>query len=135
METYSIKEIAEKLNTTKQRVYRCIKSNCISEVRREVVNGSTTFLYDSQAFKRISEILGVSDETVDVHQKTPNDTVLDTLLKQLETKDKQIEELHQTISNLHRLLSQEQEINARNTLMLESKSESFIDKVKRILKK
>lgn len=36
-EYLSMKQIADQLNVSKQRVYRCIKSNCISEAHHEVV--------------------------------------------------------------------------------------------------
>lgn len=41
-EYLSMKQIADQLNVSKQRVYRCIKSNCISEAHHEVVKGNTS---------------------------------------------------------------------------------------------
>ena len=67
----STKEIADLLKVSKQRVYRCIKDNCINEALKEVVRGNTVYKYDSAAVTRIREILekkdSTSDEAVNVH--------------------------------------------------------------------
>ena len=69
-EYLSMKQIADQLNVSKQRVYRCIKSNCISEAHHEVVKGNTVLMYDNAAVERIKQLLGVTnDETVEVHLK------------------------------------------------------------------
>lgn len=43
-EYLSMKQIADQLNVSKQRVYRCIKSNCISEAHHEVVKVYRTYM-------------------------------------------------------------------------------------------
>lgn len=39
-EFLSMKQIADQLNVSKQRVYRCIKSNCINEAHSETVKNT-----------------------------------------------------------------------------------------------
>ena len=122
-EYFSMKQIADQLNVPKQRVYRCIKSNCISEAHHEVVKGNTVLMYDNAAFERIKQLLGVTnDETVEVHHEvhqeagealheTVHDTVYETLLKQLEIKDQQIKELNERLAEAHKSLDQEQQLH------------------------
>lgn len=108
---YSTKDIAKKLGTTKQRVYRCIKKNCIKEAHSEVVNGNTVLMYDNDAFTMISSILvsgnSASSETHEAHQETHTDTLnealYEALLKQLEVKDQQIEQLQKALDQAQRL--------------------------------
>ena len=133
-EYLSMKQIADQLNVSKQRVYRCIKANCISEAHHEVVKGNTVLMYDNAAVERVSELLGVSDEahhetvsdTVEVHHETVNEAVYEALLKQLEIKDQQIKELNEHLAEAHKSLDQEQQLHLlskQRILELESKSE------------
>lgn len=133
-EYMSMKQIAEKLNVSKQRVYRCIKANCISEAHSEAVRGNTVLMYDKAAVERISKLLGVSDEVyheavneaVEVHHETVNKAVYEALLKQLEIKDQQIKELNERLAEAHKSLDQEQQLHLlskQRILELESKSE------------
>ena len=130
-EYLSTKQIADKLNLPKQKVYRCIKLNHIKEAHTETVKGNTVLMYDKQAIEQIESILqGGASTSSEAHQKAVHDTVnealneavlkqLDILNEQLKTKDKQIE-------NLQKLLDQEQHLNAMNhekILLLESKLE------------
>lgn len=115
-EYLSMKQIADQLNVSKQRVYRCIKSNCISEAHHEVVKGNTVLMYDIAAVERIKQLLGVTNnETVEVHrevhQETVHDTVYEALLKQLEIKDQQIKELNERLAEAHKSLDQEQQLH------------------------
>lgn len=122
-EYLSMKQIADQLNVSKQRVYRCIKSNCISEAHHEVVKGNTVLMYDIAAVERIKQLLGVTnDETVEVHREvhqeageahheTVHDTVYEALLKQLEIKDQQIKELNERLAEAHKSLDQEQQLH------------------------
>lgn len=115
-EYLSMKQIADQLNVSKQRVYRCIKSNCISEAHHEVVKGNTVLMYDIAAVERIKQLLGVTnDETVEVHrevhQEAVHDTVYEALLKQLEIKDQQIKELNERLAEAHKSLDQEQQLH------------------------
>ena len=106
MEYYSIKQIADSLNISKQRVYRCIKSNHIKEVHRDTVKGNTVLMYDKASIDRIKQLLGVSDE---VHHDTVNDTVNDIVndtvndtvnLSELSKRQKDICSLIQTNTNI-----------------------------------
>lgn len=111
-EYYSTKQIADLLNVSKQRVYRCIKSNCIIEVHRDTVKGNTVLMYDKATVDRIKELLGVSDEVHhDTVDDTVNDTLYDTLLKQLEIKDNQIKELNERLKESQKALDQEQQLH------------------------
>lgn len=104
---YSMKDMAEKLNVSKQRVYRCIKKHCIKEAHSEIVNGNTVLMYDNSAFSRVSELLdngsSASDETHEAHHETHRDAVYEALLKQLEVKDKQIEQLQKALDQAQML--------------------------------
>lgn len=137
-EYLSMKQIADQLNVSKQRVYRCIKSNCISEAHHEVVKGNTVLMYDIAAVERIKQLLGVTNnETVEVHREvhqeageahreTVHDAVYEALLKQLEIKDQQIKELNERLAEAHKSLDQEQQLHLlskQRILELESKSE------------
>lgn len=112
MEYYSIKQIADSLNISKQRVYRCIKSNHIKEVHRDTVKGNTVLMYDKASIDRIKQLLGVSGEVHhDTVDDTVNDTLYDTLLKQLEIKDNQIKELNERLKESQKALDQEQQLH------------------------
>ena len=88
-EYLSMKQIADQLNVSKQRVYRCIKSNCISEAHHEVVKGNTVLMYDIAAVERIKQLLGVTNnETVEVHR-----------------------DVHQEAGEAHKSLDQEQQLH------------------------
>ena len=108
---YSMKDMAEKLNVSKQRVYRCIKKHCIEEAHSEIVNGNTVLMYDNSAFLKVSELLGngssASNETHEAHHETHreavNESMYEALLKQLEVKDKQIEQLQKALDQAQRL--------------------------------
>lgn len=108
MEYYSTKQIADILNVSKQRVYRCIKSNCITESHRDIVKGNTVLMYDKDSVKRIKELLCVSNEA---HQETHDDTVNNILVKQLEMKDNQIKELNERLKEAQKALDQEQQLH------------------------
>ena len=111
-EYYSTKQIADSLNISKQRVYRCIKTNHIKEVHRDTVKGNTVLMYDKATVDRIKELLGVSDEVHhDTVDDTVNDTLYDTLLKQLEIKDNQIKELNERLKESQKALDQEQQLH------------------------
>lgn len=115
-EFLSMKQIADQLNVSKQRVYRCIKSNCISEAHHEVVKGNTVLMYDNVAVERIKQLLGVTDNEAvevhrEVHQEAVHDTVYEALLKQLEIKDQQIKELNERLAEAHKSLDQEQQLH------------------------
>ena len=126
-EYLSTKQIADKLNLPKQKVYRCIKLNHIKEAHTETVKGNTVLMYDKQAIEQIESILqGGASTSSEVHQKAVHDTVNETVLKQLEILNEQLKTKDKQIENLQKLLDQEQQLNAMNQqkiLALETKLE------------
>ena len=126
-EYLSTKQIADKLNLPKQKVYRCIKLNHIKEAHTETVKGNTVLMYDKQAIEQIESILkGGASTSSEAHQKAVHDTVNEAVLKQLEILNEQLKTKDKQIENLQRLLDQEQHLNAMNhekILLLESKLE------------
>lgn len=126
-EYLSTKQIADKLNLPKQKVYRCIKLNHIKEAHTETVKGNTVLMYDKQAIEQIKSILqGGASTSSEVHQKAVHDTVNETVLKQLDILNEQLKTKDKQIENLQKLLDQEQQLNAMNQqkiLALETKLE------------
>lgn len=126
-EYLSTKQIADKLNLPKQRVYRCIKLNHIKEAHTETVKGNTVLMYDKQAIEQIESILqGGASTSSEAHQKAVHDTVNEAVLKQLEILNEQLKTKDKQIENLQKLLDQEQQLNAMNQqkiLALETKLE------------
>ena len=126
-EYLSTKQIADKLNLPKQKVYRCIKLNHIKEAHTETVKGNTVLMYDKQAIEQIESILqGGASTASEAHQKAVHDTVNEAVLKQLDILNEQLKAKDKQIENLQKLLDQEQHLNAMNhekILLLESKLE------------
>lgn len=102
----TIKEIADELGVDKQKVYRYIKKNHISEVLHEALQKNGVKRYDEAAEMLIKQGLfeeSVSSEALhEVHQKhineavcdTISETLIDMLRKELEIKNEQIRELN-----------------------------------------
>ena len=127
----STKQIADKLNLPKQKVYRCIKLNHIKEAHTETVKGNTVLMYDKQAIEQIESILqgGASTSSEahsEVHHEAVNEALNEAVLKQLEILNEQLKAKDKQIENLQKLLDQEQQLNAMNQqkiLALETKLE------------
>ena len=118
-EYLSTKQIADKLNLPKQKVYRCIKLNHIKEAHTETVKGNTVLMYDKQAIEQIESILqdgaSVSSEAVhEVHHEAVNEALNEAVLKQLDILNEQLKAKDKQIENLTKLLDQEQQLNAMN---------------------
>ena len=125
---YSLKEIAEMLNLSKQKVYRCVKSNHIMKHHDEVVNGNVVMMYSESAYLQVKDILGETvkntDDTyiTDVHQKqseTLESVIIDILREQSDFKDDRIKSLEEQlkakdaqIASLQRMNEQFQELHA-----------------------
>ena len=130
-EYLSTKQIADKLNLPKQKVYRCIKLNHIKEAHTETVKGNTVLMYDKQAIEQIKSILQGGATTSneahsEVHHEAVNEALNEAVLKQLEILNEQLKAKDKQIENLQKLLDQEQHLNAMNhekILLLESKLE------------
>ena len=134
-EYLSTKQIADKLNLPKQKVYRCIKLNHIKEAHTETVKGNTVLMYDKQAIEQIESILQGGATTSneahsEVHHEAVNEALNEAVLKQLEILNEQLKAKDKQIENLQKLLDQEQHLNAMNhekILLLESKLEEPTD--------
>ena len=130
-EYLSTKQIADKLNLPKQKVYRCIKLNHIKEAHTETVKGNTVLMYDKQALEQIESILQGGATTSneahsEVHHEAVNEALNEAVLKQLEILNEQLKAKDKQIENLQKLLDQEQQLNAMNQqkiLALETKLE------------
>lgn len=126
-EYLSTKQIADKLNLPKQKVYRCIKLNHIKEAHTETVKGNTVLMYDKQAIEQIESILqGGASTSSEVHHEAVNEALNEAVLKQLDILNEQLEAKDKQIENLQKLLDQEQHLNAMNhekILLLENKLE------------
>lgn len=130
-EYLSTKQIADKLNLPKQKVYRCIKLNHIKEAHTETVKGNTVLMYDKQAIEQIESILqgGASTSSEahsEVHHEAVNEALNEAVLKQLDILNEQLKAKDKQIENLTKLLDQEQQLNAMNQqkiLALENKLE------------
>ena len=136
----TIKQIADELQLDKQKVYRYIKRNHITEAHQD---GQVKW-YDEAAEKLIksafidntksSEALHEADQTTSeeaVLKQSEKDnlattlqTTIDILHKQLEVKDSQIEALNERLAEAQQLLHQQQQLNAiaeQKILALEAK--------------
>lgn len=108
----TIKQIADELGISKQRVYRWIKANCINDVFHD----AHQIMIDDAVENRIKQSL--SKDTPhqkshhESHQDTSNDVVIEALLKQLEIKDKQIEQLTAALEHTTASLQAAQALHA-----------------------
>lgn len=140
-ESYSIKDMADILGVSKQRVYRCIRANHIKETHTDTVKGNSVLKYDKRALELIRELLedsaAISDEAHQKHSSDiVNDILYETLVEQLRIKDRQIKELNERLAEVNRNLDQAQKLHAmdkQRLLELESKQaeESLQDQEER----
>lgn len=126
----TLKQIADELEIDKQKVYRYVKKADIPHIRKE----------NTMYFNDVAESLIKSEFThKDTHQKSTsrstsksdNDTVIDALLKQLESKDLLIKELNERLAESHKLIDQQQQLNAnaeKKIQALEEKAMMIEDK-------
>ena len=124
-EYLSTKQIADKLNLPKQKVYRCIKLNHIKEAHTETVKGNTVLMYDKQAIEQIESILqgGASTSSEahsEVHHEAVNEALNEAVLKQLEILNEQLKAKDKQIENLTKLLDQAQMLNAMDKKKIEA---------------
>lgn len=98
---WTLKQIADELGISKQKVYRYVKEHHINEARQ---SGQTKW-YDDTAQAQIKAHFLTTTASAEPHHEAHQDSVYDALLKQLEIKDSQIAELQ-------RLLDQEQKLHA-----------------------
>lgn len=133
----SIKQIADELGVSKQKVYRYIKNHGIEEVNQDCINETHqrigTKYYDEVAENLIKQGFGGENASNEAHQECINDTVIDTLLMQIETlqkelnvKNEQIGEKDKQIFDTLKALDQAQQLQAmaeNRIKLLESKQE------------
>lgn len=140
-ESYSIKDMADILGVSKQRVYRCIRANHIKEAHTDTVKGNSVLKYDKRVLEQIRELLEdsatISSEAYQKHSSDiVNDILYETLVEQLKIKDKQIEKLNERLAEANRNLDNAQKLHAmdkQRLLELESKQaeESLQDQEER----
>ena len=105
----TIREIADELGVDKQKVYRFIKQNRISEAHHEALQRSGVKYYDEAAETLIRQGLSANGASNEAHQNRINEAVFDAVIsmlqkeldrknEQLAVKDKQIAELNARLS-------------------------------------
>ena len=86
----TIKEVADQLGISKQRVYRYYIKNCISDAHQTTSPIQLSDAVVSEILQHFAEKTASSDVHHDVHQTTSSDTVsdavYDAILRQLEEK-------------------------------------------------
>jgi IS30 family transposase len=112
----SISQIANELNINKQKVYRFIKRNHISETKID----AGVMWYDEAAESEIKAYFENSDESDEAHQsvsKSHHDESLDALInmlqKELDSKNQQIDRLTQALSDTTKSLQASQALHAQ----------------------
>lgn len=129
----SVSEIAEKLKISKIMVYRFINNN---EIKHSAKDGRT-FLYDMDAFTKISEGLKskkvISDEITSDNNEEEGFNIKDSVMifdimkSEIEIKNKQIDELTELNKALNVTLQQQQQLllyeQQKNTKLLEENVE------------
>ena len=130
----TIKQIAEELDVSKQKVYRFIVRNHItasSEVKQSK-------LYDEVAENLIKQAFLENRQHQKSHheadQKRAGDTVseavIELLRQELERKNEQLKEKDQQIAQLQKLIDQEQQlrmVTEQKFLLLEKKTQEKVD--------
>ncbi len=118
----TIKQIADELNIDKQRVYRYIKRNCISEAHQK--NG--VMYYDEAVERRIKqEFLQGEVHQRSASRSTSNDAleaVIEVLREQTEMLKKELDEKNKQIDSLNAALLASQE-SLRASQMLQANAE------------
>lgn len=105
----TIKQLADEIGISKQKLYRYIKSHHINDIHQV----ESTMYIDDILENKLKQHFESTTTSSESHQSESNDTVIEALLTQLKTKDEQIKHLQQ-------LLDQEQQLHlqTQNKLML-----------------
>lgn len=94
----TIKQIADGLGLDKQKVYRYIRKNCISEAHQE----AGVMYYDDAAETLIQKHFLKNTASSEAHQTTSNDAVIDAVISmlknELDIKNEQIRELNERLA-------------------------------------
>lgn len=111
----TIKQIADELNVNKQRVYRYIKKNHITEAHQK--NG--VMYYDENAQKQITSYFRRVELENITSEKSLASASFDVILKQSEMLKNELEAKNEQIAQLQKLLDQQQQLNAMTAQKLE----------------
>lgn len=121
----TIKQIADELNVNKQRVYRYIKKNHITEAHQK--NG--VMYYDENAQKQITSYFRRVEIENITSEKSLASASFDVLLKQSEMLKNELEAKNEQIAQLQKLLDQQQQLNAMTAQKLEMLEQKEADEV------
>ena len=110
----TLKQIADEIGVSKQRVYRFIKKNHINDVHHEA-----GIIYISDT---LEELIKSHFQKNNTHHDTyhncindtMNDAVLNTLINQIKEKDNQMQELNNRLAEVNGMLENEQKMNGHN---------------------
>ena len=110
----TLKQIADEIGVSKQRVYRFIKKNHINDVHHEAgiiyISDTLEELIKSHFQKNNTH----HDTYYNCINDTMNDAVLNTLINQIKEKDNQIQELNNRLAEVNGMLENEQKMNGHN---------------------
>ena len=129
----TIKQVAEELEISKQKLYRYIKSHHINDAHQ---TASVIYIDDVLESKLKQHFLSetVSDDVHhDAHQTASNDEVIEALLMQLQKKDEQIETLQKLLDQeqqLHAMVQNELKVLEEKTLTAEAERTEIVSKKK-----
>lgn len=113
--SYSMKQIADITNVSKQTVYRYIKKN---HIEPETVGANNVQMFSSEVLSEIQqEYSSSTSSNKTTNSSSDTNAQLEALQKQLDVKDEQIAELH-------RLLDQQQRLNLSTANLLEQSESS-----------
>ena len=129
----TIKQVAEELEISKQKLDRYIKSHHINDAHQ---TASVIYIDDVLESKLKQHFLSetVSDDVHhDAHQTASNDAVIEALLMQLQKKDEQIETLQKLLDQeqqLHAMVQNELKVLEEKTLTAEAERTEIVSKKK-----
>ena len=129
----TIKQVAEELEISKQKLYRYIKSHHINDAHQ---TASVIYIDDVLESKLKQHFLSetVSDDVHhDAHQTASNDAVIEALLMKLQKKDEQIETLQKLLDQeqqLHAMVQNELKVLEEKTLTAEAERTEIVSKKK-----
>lgn len=91
----TLNQLSKELNVSKQRIYRYVKAEHLSEVHYD----DKVMLVDETLEKKIIGHFDERSKSKEVNYDTSYNELIDVLKSQLEEKDKQIERLQKTLEN------------------------------------
>jgi hypothetical protein len=94
----TIKQIADEIGVSKQRVYRFIRKNRISDVHHDAGMMWCDEVTEKMILQHFNDFYHTGEAHQDVHQTTSLDTVIAMLQKELDMKNEQIKLLNERLS-------------------------------------